>query len=87
MEEQLALADLISDRVERGGILPAEFLYLPLLLGGLLATNQVLMPGEKPLQSLKLFETARQQRAAELAQNPELVSILDRLVEQARRGS
>ncbi len=81
-EEQLALADLVSDRVERGGILPAEFLYLPLLLGGLLVTNQVQMPGEKPLQSLNLLKTARQQRAAQLAPNPELVSILDRLLAQ-----
>jgi hypothetical protein len=81
-EEQLALADLISDRVEQGGILPAEFLYLPLVLGGLLVASQVQMPGEKPLQSLNSLRTARQQRAAQLAANPELVSILDRLLAQ-----
>jgi hypothetical protein len=86
-EEQLALADLIADRVERGGALPAEFLYLPLLLGGLLVTHQVQMPGEKPLQSLKLLETASQQRAVHMAENPDLVSILNQLLERARRGS
>jgi hypothetical protein len=81
-EEQLALADLVSDRVERGGALPAEFLYLPLLLGGLLVSDQVLMPGENPLQSLNLLKRARQQRTAQLAENPELGSILDQLLAQ-----
>jgi hypothetical protein len=82
----LALADLVSDRVERGGLLPAEFLYLPLLLGGLLVSNKVQMPGEQPLQSLNLLKTARKQRAAQLAENPELVSILDQFLAEAQRG-
>ncbi len=83
MEEQLAVTDLLADRVERGGELPAEFLYLPLLLGGLLVANQVLMPGENPAQSLGLLAKARQQRASELAENPELIAILDQLLASA----
>ena len=82
-EEQLAIADLVTDRVERGGLLPAEFLYLPLAVGGLLVADQVTMPGENPAQSLGLLAQARQQRAAELAENPELVALLDRLLQQA----
>jgi hypothetical protein len=51
-EEQLAVTDLVANRVERGGSLPAEFLYLPLLLGGLMVAENVQMPGEDLGQSL-----------------------------------
>lgn len=81
--EQLAVADLVTDRVTQGGVLSAEFLYLPLLLGGILINNQVQMPGEDPAQSLKLLAQARQKRAADLAENPELTLLLDRLTQQA----
>jgi hypothetical protein len=84
LEEQLAVADLVADRVERGGSLPAEFLYLPLLLGGLLVAAQVTMPGEKPAQSLGLLAQARHKRSADLAENPELVALLDRLLQMAQ---
>ncbi len=87
MEEQVAVADLVSGRVEQGGLLPAEFLYLPLLLGGLLVAGQVLMPGEQLSQSLGLLDQARQKRFADLQDNPELVALLDRLFADARRGS
>ena len=79
LEEQLAVADLVANRVEQGGTLLAEFLYLPLILGGLLVADQVTMPGEKVAQSLELLARARQKRRAELAKNPELVALLDRL--------
>jgi hypothetical protein len=84
MEEQLAVAELVADRVERGGILPAEFLYLPLLLGGLLIGGQFQMPGEKPGQSLDLLAKARQQRDADLAENAELVALFDQLLQAAQ---
>jgi hypothetical protein len=87
MEEQLAVADLIADRVERGGALSPEFLYLPLLLGGLMAAGQVQMPRESLTQSLDLFAKAREQRSADLADLPELVELLDRMEETARSGS
>ncbi len=83
MVEQVAVADLVTGRVAQGGTLAAEFLYLPLLLGGLLINNQVQMPGENPAQSLKLLAQARQKRAADLAENPELTALLDRLAQQA----
>jgi hypothetical protein len=86
-EEQLALADLVSHRVERGGFLPAEFLYLPLLLGGLLVGSTVKMPGEDLDQSLNLLDQARQKRSEDLAENPELINLLEGLLAEARSGS
>jgi hypothetical protein len=83
LEEQLAVTDLVADRVEHGGVLPAEFLYLPLVVGGLLVGSQVLMPGEALPQSLTLLTKARQQRSPELAENPELNGLLDQLLKQA----
>jgi hypothetical protein len=81
MEEQLAVADLVADRVERGGVLPAEFLYLPLLLGGLMVAGQVQMPSEKLAQSVGLLAEARRKRSADLAENPELIAVFDRLAQ------
>jgi len=84
LEEQLAVTDLVADRVEQGGALPVEFLYLPLLLGGLMVASQVQMPGEDLAQSLDLFAKAREQRAADLDHNQELVALLDRMEQRAR---
>jgi hypothetical protein len=84
MEEQVAVADLVANRVEQGGSLPAEFLYLPLILGGILAGDRVLMPGEQLAQSLGLLDQARHKRSAELQENPELLAILDTLLGDAR---
>ncbi len=84
LEEQLAVTDLVADRVEQGGILPAEFLYLPLLLGSLMVAPDVQMPGEDLAQSLDLFAKAREERAADLDHNQELVTLLDRMEKRAR---
>jgi hypothetical protein len=86
VEEQLAVAGLVADRVERGGALPAEFLYLPLLLGGLMVASKIQMPGEDTNQSLDLLAKARRQREAELEHNQDLVALLDRLEQQARHS-
>jgi hypothetical protein len=82
-EEQLAVTDLVSERAERGGLLPAEFLYLPLLLGGILVAGEVSMPGEEMAQSLGLLGEAYEKRAADLAENPELTAIFQALLRQA----
>jgi hypothetical protein len=84
LEEQRAVAELVADRVERGGALSVEFLYLPLLLGGIIVAQQVEMSGEDLQQSIELIDQAREERDPELAENPELVSILDRLLQIAR---
>jgi len=80
LKEQMAVTDLVADRVERGGALPAEFLYLPLMLGGLLVADKVTMPGEKVAQSRELLARARQKRQAKLAENPQLGALLDQLL-------
>jgi hypothetical protein len=87
MEEQLAVADLVADRVESGGALPAEFLYLPLLLGGLMVAGQMQMPREDLAQSLALFAKAREKRSAALADLPELVTLFDQLEQTAHAAS
>lgn len=79
LEEQMAVTDLVADRVERGGSLQVEFLYLPLLLGGLMVADRVKLGSEDLAQSLDLLAKARQQRAGELAQNPDLVELLDQI--------
>jgi hypothetical protein len=84
LEEQLAVTDLIADRVERGGTLPAEFLYLPLILGGLLVADKIKLAGEDLNQSLDLLGKARQQRDHDLAQNPDLVALLDQVWQGAK---
>ena len=84
LKEQLAVTDLVADRVERGGNLPAEFLYLPLLLGGLMVASRIQMPGEDTSQSLDLLAKARQLREPELEHNQELTMLLDRTERQAR---
>ena len=86
LEEQLAVTDLVSSRVEHGGSLPAEFLYLPLLLGGLLVASDVQMPGENLPQSLSLLAKSYSQRTAELADNPELMAVFEQLLRAAQAG-
>lgn len=84
LEEQIAVTELVSNRVERGGTLPAEFLYLPLLLGGLMVADRMQLAGENLAQSLDLLDKAHQQRAGDLAQNADLVALLDRFWSAAK---
>jgi hypothetical protein len=86
LEEQLAVTDLVANRVEQGGNLPAEFLYLALVLGGLLVAPQVQMPGESQSHSLSLLAKSYSQRTAELADNPELVAIFTQLLRSSQAG-
>jgi hypothetical protein len=53
-------------------------------LGGLMIASKVQMPGEDRGQSLDLFAKARQQRAAELEHNQDLIALLDQMEQQAR---
>ena len=86
LEEQLAVTDLVANRVEQGGSLPAEFLYLPLLLGGLSVASKIQMPGEILSQSLSLLAKSYNQRTTELADNPELATIFEQLLRSAQTG-
>ena len=49
-----------------------------------MVASEVQMPGEDLNQSLALFASARQKREADLEHNPELVTLLDRMEQQAR---
>ena len=79
-EEQLAVSNLVADLVDRGGSLPAEFLYLPLMLGGLLVSSQLQLQHEDLEESITLLRHARLDRHAQLAANPELTALLDDLL-------
>lgn len=63
-EEQQAVIDLLSNTVcRRQGTLPPEFLYLPLILGGLAVAKELQMPDEDPRHSLQLLIQAHRDRA------------------------
>jgi hypothetical protein len=86
LEEQAAVSHFVSARVERPAPIPAEFLYLPLILGGLMVGRQVTMPGEDVAQSLGLLTKGLEERQAELDENLELSEILGRLFQEAKSG-
>jgi hypothetical protein len=63
-EEQQGVMDLLSNTVcRRQGTLSPEFLYLPLILGGLAIVGEMIMPDEELSQSLQLLAQAHQARA------------------------
>ena len=62
IEEQRAVADLVLNCASRGESLPIEFLYLPLLLGGLVVAHKMHMPDEDVGHSLQLLARAQSDR-------------------------
>ncbi|UCC65472.1 MAG: hypothetical protein JSV36_10685 [Anaerolineae bacterium] len=86
-EEQRAVVDLLSDTVVKGqGTLPAEFLYLPLILGGLAISRDLKMPEEDLHHSLQLLTQAHRDRAAIFDEELALVNdLFEQLVLEARR--
>jgi hypothetical protein len=86
LEEQIALSQFVSDRVERPAPIPAEFLYLPLILGGLMVCSRVTMPGEDVRQSLDLLAKGQAERQTELSENVELTELLEQLYREAQVG-
>ena len=86
-EEQQAVIDLLSSTVCRGqGTLPPEFLYLPLILGGLAVAKKLEMPGEDLHQSMQLLLQARRNRADIFDEELALVNdLFEQLTLEARR--
>jgi hypothetical protein len=80
MGEQRALAEFVSGRLESAKPLSAEFLYLPLVVGGLLVGEEVVLPGEKYAESRSLVAVAREGRQPEWADNAGLTALLDDLL-------
>lgn len=86
-EEQQAVIDLLSNTVCRGqGTLPPEFLYMPLILGGLAVAREFKMSEEDLHHSLELVVKAYQNRAGIFDAELELVNdLFEQLVLEARR--
>jgi hypothetical protein len=74
--EQRALRELILQCQGAGSDLPVEFLYLPLILGGLVVAHDLTMEGENVQQSLDLLCAAKRKRAKSFADS-ELAAIND----------
>jgi len=74
--EQRALRELILQCQSTGAPLPVEFLYLPLILGGLVVAHDVVLEGEDVQRSLDLLCTAKKTRAEWFA-DAELAEIND----------
>ncbi|MBC7251609.1 MAG: hypothetical protein H5T62_15190 [Anaerolineae bacterium] len=86
VEEQRAVADLVLDCAGQGEPLPIEFLYLPLLLGGLVIAHEVVMPGEDVGYSLQLLARDKEARAAAFDEElQELNQIFDALFASAQQ--
>lgn len=86
-EEQQAVMDLLCNTVCRGqGTLPPEFLYLPLILGGLAVSRELTMPEEDWHHSLQLLIQAHQDRADIFDEEVALVNdLFEQLVREVRR--
>jgi hypothetical protein len=74
--EQRALRDLVLQCQRTRASLPVEFLYLPLILGGLVVAHELVFQGEDVQQSLELLNAAKKKRAESFA-DPELAEIND----------
>jgi len=56
------LGDFIASALEEGSTMPADFLYLPLMLGALKIATKVRLPDEDVTHTLQLIQAARQAR-------------------------
>jgi hypothetical protein len=74
--EQRGLRDHILQCQSTGAALLIEFLYLPLILGGLVVAHELVLEGENVQQSLDLLSAAKKKRAEWFA-DPELAGIND----------
>jgi len=87
-EEQVAVAEFVAESMDKGSELPVEFLYLPLMLGGLLIGSELVMPKENLAQSLRLLARAKQEREAAFdAELEDLSRIFDSLLARALRNA
>lgn len=84
LEEQRAVVDLLGSRMATPGPLGVEFVYIPLVLGGLMVNRMVVMPGEDPNQTLSLARKAIVSRGKDLDVVSELPPLLQRLLTGAQ---
>lgn len=58
--------------------------YLPLVLAGLIANTRIVMPNEKPRETISLLNKAREQRSGEMNESNQAVfSMTDNLIDRA----
>jgi hypothetical protein len=65
--EQRAARDFIIESLNAGSPLPSEFLYLPLILGGLVVAHDMAFEGEDVAQSIGMLQMAKAERSAGFA--------------------
>jgi hypothetical protein len=85
VEERRAVISLVADSIEARQSLPAEFLYIPLLMAATSVSRQLVMDDEDSEQSLRLLKKAKAARADVFA-DPDLAEanlIFDRLMDAA----
>jgi hypothetical protein len=86
--EQRVVREFVSGCLEQGTTLPSEFLYLPLLLGGIIVGDQIVSEGEDVTESLRLLSQAKAERGDLFAEEDlrNLNDAFDRLVARQARG-
>jgi len=86
--EQRLVRDFITSCVDGGNPLPPEFLYLPLLLGGIAIAQEITFEGEDTAESMRLLAKAKAERG-DLFEAEDLSLLndaFDRLVAKQARG-
>ncbi len=90
VEEQVGVNEFVVTQLETGQILPVEFMYLPLMFGGLLVAGEVVMEGEELTHSLQALAQAKQERMVEFPGDDEeltrIFALFDELLESQMRG-
>jgi len=86
--EQRPVREYITECLGNGATLPAEFLYLPLILGGIVISDQLMLEDEDLEESLRLLGKSKAERE-DLFADPDLAMLNDAfdrlLAKQARR--
>lgn len=86
--EQRPVREYITECLGNGATLPAEFLYLPLILGGMIVSDQLMLADEDLEESLRLLAKGKAERE-DLFADPDLATLNDAfdrlLAKQARR--
>jgi len=81
LQEQRAARDFIIRQLKDRDALPIDMLYVPLIMGGILVNNQVVLEGEDVQGSLATIKKSRDLRQSELSQGDEqAMRVLDELL-------
>jgi hypothetical protein len=86
--EQRLVREFITSCLDEGNPLPPEFLYLPLLLGGIAVAQEITFEGEDTAESMRLLGKAKAERG-DLFEAEDLSLLndaFDRLVAKQARG-